>query len=77
MSPENHLPTSPPPAVERAIAAASDAYEVLRGAGHQVHFGMDRSAEAVAVELRDLAGYSLSPLSPGDVLQLADGEELR
>lgn len=77
MSLENHLPESPPPEVQRAIEAASEVYEVLSGAGQQVHFGFDGSARSVAVELRDLAGNSLSALSPSDALGLAGGEELR
>lgn len=77
MSHENHLPASPPPEVQRAIEAASEAYEVLSSTGQQVHFGFDASAQAVAVELRDLAGNPLSPLSPSDALGLAGGEGLR
>ena len=73
---ENHQPSSPPPEVQRAIAAASNAYEVLSGAGQQVHFGLDQGARAVAVELQDLAGNSLTTLSPSDALQLAGGGEL-
>jgi hypothetical protein len=73
---EDHLPISPPPEVQEAIDAASDAYEVLNSTGQQVHFGFDRGARAVAVELRDLAGNSLSTLSPSDALQIADGGEL-
>ena len=73
---ENHLPASPPPEVQRAIEAASEAYEVLSGAGQQVHFGFHQGARAVAVELRDLAGNSLTTLSPSDALQLAAGGEL-
>ncbi len=73
---ENHLPPSPPPEVRRAIEAASEAYEALNGSGRQVHFGLDQGEHAVAVELRDLAGNSLTTLSPGDALQLAGGGEL-
>lgn len=70
---ESHLPTSPPPEVQRAIEAASETYEVLGGAGQRVHFGFDRGAQAVAVELRDLAGNPLTTLSPSEALQLAGG----
>ena len=73
---ENHLPSSPPPEVQRAIDAASEAYEALSSSGQQVHFGFDRAAHSVAVELRDLAGNSLTALSPSDALQLAGGERL-
>ena len=73
---ENHLPASPPPEVERAIEAASEAYELLSGAGQQVHFGYQGGAHAVAVELRDLDGNSLTPLSPSDAIRLAGGGEL-
>jgi hypothetical protein len=73
---EDHLPTSPPAEVREAIEAASQAYEALSSTGQQVHFGFDRGAHAVAVELRDLAGNSLSTLSPSDALQIAGGGEL-
>lgn len=74
---ESNLPTSPPPEVQRAIEAASEAYEVLSGAGQQVHFGFDQGSQAVAVELRDLAGNPLTTLSPSEALQLAAGGEPR
>jgi hypothetical protein len=75
MSLENHLPGSPPPEVRRAIDAASEAYDVLSATGQQVHFGFDRGAQAVEVELRDLDGNSLSTLSPSDALAFAGGSE--
>lgn len=75
MSLEHHLPESPPPEVRRAIAAASEAYDVLSATGQQVHFGFDQGARAVEVELRDLDGNPLSTLSPSDALALATGGE--
>jgi hypothetical protein len=75
MSLENHLPESPPPEVRRAIDAASEAYDALSATGQQVHFGFDRGAQAVEVELRDLDGNPLSTLSASDALALAGGGE--
>jgi hypothetical protein len=57
--------------VERAIAAASQAYDELTATGHQIHFGIEQDARKVAVELRDLRGNPLSTLSPNDALQIA------
>lgn len=74
MSVEDHLPDSPPPEVERAIEAASYAYDELNATGQTVHFGLEHGDRAVAVELRDLDGNQLSTLSPSDALQLAGGD---
>ena len=71
MSSEDHLPDSPPPEVARAIEAASQACDELNATGHQIHFGIERDARTVAVELRDLRGNQLSTLSPNDALQIA------
>jgi hypothetical protein len=71
MSSENHLPDSPPPEVERAIAAASQACDELDATGHRIHFGLEQDARSVAVELRDLRGNQLSTLTPNDALQIA------
>ncbi len=71
MTRQNHLPDSPPPEVERAIAAASRAYEELNAVGHKVHFGLRHGHRRLAVELQDLRGNQVSPLTPNDALQLA------
>lgn len=38
---KNHLPASPPPEVQRAIEAASEAHAALIGAGPRRHSGFE------------------------------------
>jgi hypothetical protein len=68
------LPKSPPPEVASALAVASDAYDQLSAAGHQIHFGFNQLGGRFAVELQDLHGNPLSTLSGSDALQIAGGE---
>jgi hypothetical protein len=65
-----------PPDVEKAMAAALDAYDHLSATGHQIHFDFDLAGGGFAVELQDLNGNPLSTLSGSEALQIAGGESL-
>ena len=62
--------------VDGAIDAAANAYDRLAAGGHQVHFSNDPATGAFRVELQDLDGNTVSPLSASDVLRIAGGDEV-
>lgn len=70
------VPTTPPPEVNQAIGAASQAYEELNATGQQLHFTLDRPTGALAVQLRDLDGNPLSNISASEALRIAAGKSL-
>ncbi|MGZ4166285.1 MAG: hypothetical protein ACXVRW_07785 [Solirubrobacteraceae bacterium] len=70
------IPTSPPPEVLDAIAAAFAASERLEASGRQVRFDLDEATGRLSAELTDAAGVRLRSLSGRAVLDLAAGTTL-
>lgn len=70
------FPSVPPPELSDAIEAAAQAYGNLEAAGQHLHFAVDPSTGRLSIELHDLSGNVLGTVTPGQVLDVADGGQL-
>jgi hypothetical protein len=68
------FPSTPPPEVSAAIAAAGQAYDELAASGQFLHFGTDPQTGQLSIELHDESGNFLSSVSPGQALEIAAGQ---
>jgi hypothetical protein len=71
------VPASPPPEVLAEIAAAGATYDRLWEQGRRVHFELDSVTGRLSIQLLDVAGNLLGPVSPSRLLEVVSGAELR
>ena len=64
---------APPESVLDAVETAAAAYDRLEARGQHVSFELDPATGEVQIELQDLDGQPLAPLSPSEALRFADG----
>lgn len=62
---------APPPAVLDDVVRAARRYDELGAQGRRLHFELERGR--LRVELRDLEGNVLRPISPAEALAVACG----
>jgi hypothetical protein len=63
------LPDSPPPEVQREMAAAASVSQTLAARGQELRFGRNRDGR-VSVELTDAAGRALCAIGPSELFRL-------
>ncbi len=70
------VPSSPPPEVTRAVAAAADVVKELHARGRELRFELDKASNRVVIEVRDLDGNVIRTIPPAKALAVAAGEGL-
>ncbi len=70
------FPSTPPPELTDAIAAAAQSYDNLEAGGRRLHFAVDPPTGRLSIEVHDLTGNVLSTVTPSQVLDVAGGGEL-
>jgi hypothetical protein len=62
-----------PEEVLDAVAAAADRADALAAQGLELHFGLDAGPGTLRVEIRDLGGGTIRPISPAHALEVMAG----
>lgn len=70
------VPSSPPPEVSRAVAAAAQVVKELRASGRELRFEVDKASRRVVIEVRDLNGTVIRTIPNEKALAVAAGEPL-
>ena len=66
-------PEWPPRRVWREVDEAALVWEDLQAQGCELHFEIDEDSGRLIIEMRELDGEVLGPVSPSEVLKIASG----
>jgi hypothetical protein len=66
-------PEWPPESVWREVDDAARVWEDLHADGRELHFDLDPETGRLTIEMRDLEGNAMGPVSPSEALSIASG----
>jgi hypothetical protein len=66
-------PEWPPESVWREVDEAAQVWDDLQARGRELHFELDEDTGRLNIEIRDLEGKTVGPVSPIEAVAIASG----